>query len=209
MKIRAIIHCAIAPGYEAILNELITSVQQHTEDIWICYVWDNYEKHETKYRQLYLGRLSEYELPTLDALIEDAKHTEYLYLYCHTKGLFSNQHQWRRNMIQLTINTPPLEYFIASNHNMMGAYYYPIDHYKHFGGNFFWIKSEFAKTLQKPTEIRKIWEQNQPNCCIFTNTCNIDNPRMIAEFFYGQQEGFNPLAISTCYDIVNQANLPL
>lgn len=206
---KAFIHCAKVGGYIGILDQIVDSIPSGFQII-VCCVGDGETPISHHYMTLDTGLdLAEYELPTLDVLINYAKQTEEdeILLYAHTKGVVSQQHIWRKNMLHYVRNAP-LQYFADSDFNCMGAYYYDAPHYRHFGGNFFFIKSSYAKKLENPKNILEKWLLPNSNNAIFAKTF-LNDKRYIAEFFYGQHPDFKPLALSTTRAVVQDANIKL
>jgi len=94
-----------------------------------------------------------YENTTINSMLEFTKNYrgEFYGLYIHTKGITGvseAQNDWRRTMM----------FFLVKNHELCidildrgfytcGFNYLDILGYKHYGGNFFWFDSNYAKDL--------------------------------------------------------------
>ena len=166
-------HIYAIDGVEPIIDEQLSLIEKHFDFPYILNVgisvakdqtstsdivdkFYNFQKPNYRIRDI---RFAASEWTTLD-LIEKDKETfgnsDYI-LYIHTKGAskfnsnqYSNIESWRKMMNYFNIERckDVLKIFEQSDFNTYGCLYGKAGSWIIYSGNFWWMKSEYAKTIK-------------------------------------------------------------
>lgn len=102
------------------------------------------------------GSLSAYEFPTLELLHQAAKTEDFLGWYIHTKGVSSGSEGaaiHRRQMESVVLDNFRACREVLREHDACGAEWRLTgfdEPHPHFGGNFFWARSDYLASLPSP-----------------------------------------------------------
>ena len=109
--------------------------------------------------------VTEFEYPTLNKLYEHSIVEDAYFLYIHTKGVnpdwahINQEHlaDWRNLMEYFTIEKWKKCVESLEKYDTIGVNF-GYKPYKHYSGNFWWSKSSYLRTLEKPKRTKNRFE---------------------------------------------------
>ncbi len=121
--------------------------------------------------------VTEFEYPTLNKLYEHAINEDAYFLYIHTKGAanpcqFSDD--WRNYMEYFTIENWQKCVDMLEKFDSVGVNF-QYEPYKHYSGNYWWSKSSYLKTLEKPKKTSNRFEHEAWIASGNINPCSLHN----------------------------------
>ena len=155
-------HIYAIDGVESIIDEQLSLIKKHfdfpyTLNVGISIAADNtsIDYIINKFEKIRDVRSKGNEFVTLD-LIEKDKETfgdsDYI-LYIHTKGAskqdLENVISWRHLMNYFNIEKVKnvFKLFEKTDYNTYGVHYITSNNRPHYSGNFWWMRSDYAKTI--------------------------------------------------------------
>ncbi len=139
---------------EQFLKMRISGLWDRTERIFLGLIGPNpedFDFHDAKISVAFTERdFSVAEIPTLSFLQAHCQNHDCMVYYMHTKGVFRTgpgQEQWRRTMEHFIILRYQDCLSALQQHDTCGINFGRCDWCQFYGGNFWWARSEYIKTL--------------------------------------------------------------
>jgi len=179
---------ALFGNYEEVVKNTINKIADsdlyiEADSINVCLLKKNYSIDLNKYSKIKIiyesSNFEEFEYPTLIRLYEHAIAEDGYFLYIHTKGVSDQTNgtcssDWRNYMEYFTIEKWRTCIKLLEDYDAVGVNY-KNEPYKHYSGNFWWSKSSYIKTLERPKKTNNRFEYEAWIASGNINPCSLHN----------------------------------